>query len=135
MKTKIFVNLPVKDLRKSIAFYEALGYKVNPQFTDDTAACIVISDEIYVMLLTHAKFREFTPLEIVDATKQTQVLIALDAPSKEKVNEAIGIALDNGGTEPRPTQDYGFMYSRALADPDGHIWEMFWMEPSAVLAN
>lgn len=135
MKTKIFVNLPVKDLRKSIAFYEALGYKVNPQFTDDTAACIVISDEIYVMLLTHAKFREFTPLDIVDATKQTQVLIALDAPSKEKVNEAIDIALANGGSEPRPTQDYGFMYSRALADPDGHIWEMFWMEPSAVLAN
>ncbi len=125
----------MKDLRKSIAFYEALGYKVNPQFTDDTAACMVISDEIYVMLLTHAKFREFTPLDIVDATKQTQVLIALDAPSKEKVNEALDIALGNGGTEPRATQDYGFMYSRALADPDGHIWEMFWMEPSAVLAN
>ena len=135
MKTKIFVNLPVTDLRKSIAFYESLGYKMNPQFTDDTASCIVISEEIYVMLLTHPKFSEFTSLPIGDAKKQTAVIIALDAENKSAVNDMIDRAVRNGGSEPRAAQDYGFMYSRAFADPDGHMWEMFWMEPSAIPAN
>ena len=135
MKTKIFVNLPVTDLRKSIAFYESLGYKMNPQFTDDTASCIVISEEIYVMLLTHPKFSEFTSLPIGDAKKQTAVIIALDAENKAAVNDMIDRAVRNGGSEPRAAQDYGFMYSRAFADPDGHMWEMFWMEPSAIPAN
>jgi predicted lactoylglutathione lyase len=135
MKTKIFVNLPVADLKRSIAFYEGLGYTKNPNFSDDTAACMVISEEIYVMILTHAKFSEFISLPIGDAKKQTSVLIALDAESKDDVNAMIERALQHGGTESRSPQDYGFMYSRAFADPDGHIWEMFWMEPSAIPAN
>jgi predicted lactoylglutathione lyase len=135
MKTKIFVNLPVADLNKSIAFYEGMGYQKNPDFSDETAACIVISEEIYVMVLTHPKFKEFTPLPIGDAKKQTQGIFALSVDSKDEVNDMIGRATSNGGSEPRPPQDYGFMYSRAFADPDGHIWEMFWMEPSAIPAN
>jgi predicted lactoylglutathione lyase len=134
MKTQIFVNLPVADLNKSIAFYEGLGYTKNPNFSDDTAACIVISEEIYVMILTHAKFKEFTPLPIGDAKAQTQVLLAMNAGSKDDVNATIERAKANGGSEPRGVQDLGFMYSRAFADPDGHIWEMFWMEPSAIPA-
>jgi predicted lactoylglutathione lyase len=135
MKTKIFVNLPVADLNKSIAFYEGMGYQKNPDFSDETAACIVISEEIYVMVLTHAKFKEFTPLPIGDANKQTQVILAMSASSKTEVNDMLNRATTHGGSEPRAPQDLGFMYSRAFADPDGHIWEAFWMEPSAIPAN
>ncbi|MCB0535447.1 MAG: VOC family protein [Saprospiraceae bacterium] len=133
MSTKIFVNLPVKDLNTSIGFFEKLGFSINPQFTDETAACVVISDDIYTMLLTHPKFKEFTPKDISDATKTSEVLTALSAESKEKVDTMVDTALKAGGTEVRPAEDHGFMYGRAFNDPDGHIWEIIWMDPNAVM--
>jgi predicted lactoylglutathione lyase len=132
MSTKIFVNLPVKDLDKSKAFFAALGYAFNAQFTDETAACMVISDDIYAMLLTEAKFRDFSPRPIADAHKVTEVLLALSCDSKDKVNEMADKAVAAGGTEVRPPQDHGFMFLRTFADLDGHIWEVFWMDPATV---
>ncbi len=135
MPTKIFVNLPVKDLDKSMKFFKQLGFTFNPQFTDETAASMVISDDIYAMLLTHAKFKEFTKKEIADANKTTEVMTALALDSKEAVNEMTEKAVKAGGTEPRPPMDYGFMFGRSFEDPDGHIWEPFWMDPSHVQQN
>jgi predicted lactoylglutathione lyase len=135
MATKIFVNLPVKDLPRSMAFFAALGFTFNKQFTDDTAACMVISDDIYAMLLTHAKFREFTRKEIADATKVTEVLTCLSADSKAAVDRLADAALAAGGTEAREPMDYGVMYGRSFQDPDGHIWEVIWMDPSHVQAG
>lgn len=132
MSTKIFVNLPVKDLNRSMEFFKKLGYSFNPQFTDETAACMVISEDIFAMLLTEAKFKEFTPKEIADATKTTEVLTCLSAESKEKVNEIVDKALKAGGTETRQSQDYGFMFGRSFNDLDGHIWEIMWMDMSAL---
>ncbi|MFL5108170.1 MAG: VOC family protein [Xanthobacteraceae bacterium] len=130
MTTKIFVNLPVKDLKGSMAFFEKLGFRINPQFTDDTAACVVISEDIYAMLLTHAKFKEFTKKQIVDATKFTEGLTALSTDSKAKVDELVQAAIKAGGTEARDPMDFGFMYGRSFNDLDGHIWEVVWMDPS-----
>lgn len=130
MEKQIFINLPVKDLEKSKAFYEQLGFTINPQFTDETAACVVISDTIYVMLLTHPKFSQFTSKEIADSHKTTEVLNALNAESKEKVNELVDKALKAGGTEARDPLDYGFMFTRGFNDLDGHIWEILWMDMS-----
>lgn len=132
MTINIFVNLAVKDLARSIAFFKALGFTFNPQFTDETAACMVISDTIYAMLLTHDKFKEFTKKEIVDATKATEVLTCLSFDSKDRVNELAGAALKAGGTEAREPMDYGFMYGRSFEDLDGHIWEVIWMDPSHI---
>jgi uncharacterized protein len=132
MATKIFVNLPVKDLPKSMSFFKALGFSFNPQFTDDTAACMVISEGIYAMLLTHKKFAEFTNKEIADATKTTEVLTCLSRDSRAEVDTLVGAALAAGGTEPREPTDHGFMYGRSFEDPDGHIWEIVWMDPSAI---
>jgi len=132
MSKSIFINLPVQDLKKSISFYQSLGWKVNPQFTDETAACIVITSDIYVMLLTQAKFKAFTPRIISDAFNSTEVINALSAESKVEVNSLMETVLANGGTEIRDPQDYGFMYGRAFGDPDGHIWELFWMDPTAI---
>ena len=123
MATKIFVNLPVKDLNKSKKFFTKIGFTINPQFTDETAACVVIAEDIYAMILTHTKFKEFTPKEIADATKTSEVLTALSFESKEKVNELVDAALKAGATVAKEAQDYGFMYSRSFSDPDGHIWE------------
>ena len=128
MATKIFVNLPVEDLDKSKKFYTKIGFAINPQFTNETAACIVIAEDIYVMILTHAMFEKFTPKEIADTTKTTQVINALSFDSREKVDEVFDNALKSGGTEVRPTSDLGFMYSRSFTDPDGHIWEPFYMD-------
>jgi uncharacterized protein len=128
----IFVNLPVKDLDRSAAFFTTLGFSFNAQFTDATGACMVISDTIYVMLLTHTKFAAFTPRRIADATKETERLIALNRESRADVDALIEKALSAGGGEPRAAQDHGFMYGRAFEDPDGHIWEVFWMDPSFV---
>ncbi|MEJ2121488.1 MAG: VOC family protein [Alphaproteobacteria bacterium] len=135
MPKQIFVNLPIRDLEKSMAFYEALGFTVNPQFTDDTAACIVISDTIYAMLLTHDKFKQFTTKDIADATKTTEVLTALSVESKDAVNEMVDAAVRAGGTEPRDPIDYGFMFQRAFDDLDGHTWEIVWMDPSQVIGD
>jgi hypothetical protein len=132
MATMIFVNLPVKDLERSMAFFAGLGYAFNAQFTDDTAACMVISDQIHAMLLTEAKFRDFTRKEIADATKTTEVLICLSAESRQGVDALVDKALALGGTEARDPMDYGFMYARSFNDPDGHIWEIAYMDPSAI---
>ena len=132
MTTKIFVNLPVEDLEKSKAFFAKLGYRFNPQFTDETAACMVITDDIYTMLLTKAKFKEFTRKAIADATQTTEVLTCLSVDSKAKVDEMLDAALEAGATEARDPMDYGFMYGRSFNDLDGHIWEIIWMDPQAL---
>ena len=132
MATKIFVNLPVTNLNNSIAFFKNIGFSLNPQFTDETAACMVISEDIYVMLLTHAKFRQFTRKEIADSIKSTEMILALSADSKEKVNDTVNKAIEAGGTEPISPNDYGFMYQRSFQDLDGHLWEVFWMDPAAM---
>jgi hypothetical protein len=132
MSRMIFVNLPVTDLTRSRAFLEALGAVNEPRFTDETAACMTLSDTIHVMLLTHDKFRQFTPLPIADAHKGSQVLLCLSADSRESVDTAVERAVANGGTaDPAPKQDYGVMYGRSVSDPDGHIWEIMWMDPAA----
>ncbi len=132
MSKSIFVNLPVKDLQKSMAFFATLGWSHNPQFTDETAASIVISDTIYVMLLTHDKYRQFTDKPIADAQKTSQVLIALAAETPEEVNRIADAALEAGASEPKPPQDYGFMKLRTFEDLDGHHWEVLWMDPAHV---
>ena len=132
MTTKIFVNLPVKDLPRSITFFEKLGFRVNRQFTDDTVACMVISDDIYAMLLTHAKFKEFTHKDIVDANRATEVLTCLSQDSRRQVDEMVDAALAAGGSQAREPMDFGFMYGRSFNDPDGHIWEVIWMDPQHV---
>ena len=135
MATKIFVNLPVKDLGKSKEFFTKIGFTINSQFTDETAACVVITEDIYAMILTHKKFKEFTPKEIADTTKTSEVLTCLSFDSKEKVNEVMYHALQAGGTEARDPMDYGFMFSRSFNDPDGHIWEIIWMDPATINKN
>ncbi|HEY7532428.1 MAG TPA: VOC family protein [Nitrospiraceae bacterium] len=132
MINKIFVNLPVKDLDKSMAFFKAIGFSFNPQFTDKTAACMVMSEDIYAMLLTHDKVKQFTGKEIADAHQTTEVLTALAVESKAKVHELADKAIRAGSKEPRKPQDYGFMFARSFEDPDGHIWEVFWMDPAHV---
>ena len=132
MTTKIFVNLPVKDLTQSIEFFTTLGFKVNPQFTDETAACLRVGEDIFVMLLTQDKFKAFTPKEICDATKSTEVLVCLSAESRDKVNEMVHTAVAAGGTTYNEPQDHDFMYGHGFQDLDGHIWEIIYMEPSAI---
>jgi predicted lactoylglutathione lyase len=132
MSKLIFINLPVRDLPRSIAFYEALGARKNEQFTDDTAACMVFSEIIHVMLLTHDKFRQFTPKTIADARETTEVLICMSADSRDAVDEMTARAGAAGGViDPGPKQDYGFMYGRSFEDLDGHIWEVMWMDVEA----
>jgi uncharacterized protein len=132
MSTKIFVNLPVKDLQKSMTFYSALGYTFNAQFTDHTAACMIISEDIYTMLLTEAKFKEFTPKPICDATKSTEVLVCLSCENRDAVNELVRKAVAAGGTTHADPKDYGFMYQHGYQDLDGHIWELVYMDPAAL---
>ncbi|MEG4458746.1 VOC family protein [Microcoleus sp. N9_A1] len=132
MATKIFVNLPVKNLDRSVEFFTKLGFSFNAQFTDETATCMVVSEDIFVMLLTEAKFKEFTPNPICDATKSTEVLVCLSSESREEVDKMIRNAVAAGGTTYNEPQDYGFMYSNGFQDLDGHIWETMFMEPSAV---
>jgi predicted lactoylglutathione lyase len=131
MSTKIFVNLPVRDLNKSMAFFKALGWTFNPQFTDETAACLVISDDIYAMLLTHKKFAGFTSKKIADgATVET--LIAIGVDRKADVSRIADAAIQAGGKEAKPPQDYGFMQVRSFLDLDGHHWEILYMDPAHV---
>jgi predicted lactoylglutathione lyase len=129
---KIFVNLPVNDLKLSMAFFSKLGFTFNQQFTDATAACMVISEDIYAMLLTQNKFKAFTPKQICDATKATEVLVCLSAASREEVDQLVRKAVDAGGTTYKEPQDYGFMYGHGFQDLDGHIWELAYMDPSAI---
>ncbi len=132
MAHKVFMNLPVKDLKRSMAFYESLGWKHNPQFTDNTAASIVVSEDIYVMLLTHEKFSQFTRKQIADSSKTAQMLICLSTDSKDDVHRIVDAAVKSGATEPRPLTDYGFMMFRTFEDPDGHTWEVLFMDPSHI---
>lgn len=130
--SKIFINLPVTDLQRSMAFYEKLGFANNPQFTDKNAACMVISEHNYVMLLTHEFFKTFAVKPLADATKSTGVLIAISRESKADVDKMVEAAKAAGGREPRPVQDMGFMYGRAFEDPDGHTWEPNWIDPATL---
>jgi predicted lactoylglutathione lyase len=128
----IFVNLPVKDLEKSMAFYTALGFTNNPHFTDDTAACMVIDEGMHVMLLTHDKWRQFTQRPIPPSSA-SEVMVAVSCDSKAAVDAMNDAAAAHGGTSDiNPKQDLGFMYNRSLADPDGHVWEAAWMDPAAI---
>ena len=130
MDTMVFINLPVTDLERSKSFCEALGYSINPAFSDDIAACVVVSDTIYVMILTTAKFAEFTDKTIADADT-IEVINSLSAPSKEDVHRVVDAAVAAGGAEDRPEMDLGFMYQRSFTDPDGHRWEYVWMDEQA----
>jgi predicted lactoylglutathione lyase len=132
MTRKIFVNLPVKDLKGSIQFFSQLGFTFNPQFTDETATCMIVSDDIYVMLLTEAKFQTFTPKTICDATRCTEVLICLSCESRSEVDDLVRNAQSAGGSTYAESKDYGFMYQHGFQDPDGHIWELVYMAPQTI---
>jgi uncharacterized protein len=133
MATKIFVNLAVKDLQRSMEFFRQLGYTFNKQFTDEKAASLVISEDIYAMLITEPFFKTFTPNhEIADTAKAKEVLICLSADSRDAVNDYLEKVLAAGGREFGAAQDHGFMYFRSFEDLDGHVWEIMWMDPAAV---
>lgn len=132
MSQMIFVNLPVTDLAKSKAFYEAIGATNEPKFSDETAAMMRFSEAVNVMLLTHGKWRQFTSKTIPDAKSNAQVLLALSRDSREAVDAIAADAKKAGAViDPTPQQDYGFMYGRSFEDPDGHIWEVMWMDAAA----
>lgn len=132
MARMIFVNLPVSDLARSTAFYEAVGAHKNPKFSDDTAAMLSFSDQIHAMLLTHARYGDFTSKRIADAHETSQVLICISADSRDEVDATVERARAAGAPlDPTPVQDFGLMYGRSFEDPDGHIWEVMWMDPAA----
>ncbi|GAA1353882.1 VOC family protein [Streptomyces beijiangensis] len=132
MTQMIFVNLPVKDLEVSKAFFTKLGYSVNAQFTDENASSIVISDTIFVMLLKESFFQTFTKRTIADTATTVESLTCLSAESRDAVDELVDTALASGGSPAQETMDHGFMYGRSFLDPDGHHWEVVWMDPSAI---
>lgn len=132
MKTKIFVNLPVKDLNKTIEFFTKLGFKFNPQFTDENATCMIVGDDIFVMLLVEKFFKTFTKKEISDTSKNTEVIVALSVEGRENVDKMINKAIEYGGKESREPQDHGWMYGRSFEDIDGHLWEIIYMDESAL---
>lgn len=132
MPQMIFVNLPVNDLERSKRFYEALGFSINPQFTDDAAACVVISEAIYLMILTRARFAGFSPMPVAQTHETTAALIALSREDREGVDRITEAAIAAGGREPKPATDLGFMYTRTFLDPDGNVFEPMWMDPAAV---
>ncbi|MFI8810410.1 MULTISPECIES: VOC family protein [unclassified Streptomyces] len=135
MPQMIFVNLPVKDLETSKNFFGKLGYDINPQFTDETAACLVISDTIFFMLITESRFKEFTKKDIADSAKSTEVILCLSAESRAKVDEVADAALAAGGFPANDPMDEGYMYGRSFQDPDHHLWEVMWMDPEAVVGE
>jgi predicted lactoylglutathione lyase len=128
MSAQIFVNLPVRDLDRSMSFFERLGFTFNPQFTDENAACMVIDENIFVMLLVERFFKNFTRKPLSDARKSTEVLVAFSVEGREAVDRVVEIAVGAGGAEARDPQDHGWMYGRSFEDLDGHIWEVLWME-------
>lgn len=132
MATKVFINLPVKDLDKSMTFFTGLGFTFNPQFTDEKAACMVISDSIFAMLLTEPFFQTFTAKKISDAKTSTEVLIALDAASRDEVKDTVAKAVKLGGSLYAEAQDHGWMYQHSFADLDGHQWEILYMDESQI---
>jgi len=135
MTTKIFVNLPVKDLNRAVEFFTKLGFKFNPQFTDKNATCMIISEDIFVMLLVEEFFKTFTKKEICNTSKNIEAIIAVSAESRENVDEMINKAIEAGGIEPRKPQDHGWMYDRAFEDIDGHLWEITYMNKSSLKSN
>jgi predicted lactoylglutathione lyase len=132
VKTKIFVNLPVKDLNKTLEFFTKLGFKFNPQFTDENATCMIVGDDIFVMLLFEKFFKTFTKKQISDTSKNTEVIVALSVEGREKVDQMINKAIEAGGRESREPQDHGWMYGRSFEDIDGHLWEIIYMDESAL---
>jgi len=127
MTTNIFINLPVKDLQKSIKFFAHLGYSFNQHYTDDSATCMIVSENIYVMLLTEARFKDFTPKAISDAHQSTEVLVCLQLESREAVSKLVSKAIEAGGRAYKDPQDHGFMYGHGFEDLDGHLWELVHM--------
>ena len=130
MKTQIYVNLPVKDLKRSTAFFENLGFHVEPEFSNDQASCVVLGENLFAMLLVESFFKTFTNKPICDATKSTEVLVCLSCESRARVDELMKLAIDAGGRAPRKPQDQGFMYGHGFEDLDGHIWELVYMQPA-----
>jgi predicted lactoylglutathione lyase len=131
MARKIFVNLPIQDMERSQAFFRQLGFSFNPQFTNEQGACMVISEDIFTMLLVQPFFQTFTKKPVADAKKTTEVLVCLSCDSREEVDTLVRKALAAGGTAPNAPQDHGFMYSHGFEDLDGHVWELVWMDPAA----
>ena len=135
MARKIFVNLPIKDMKRSQAFFSALGFSFNPQFTNEQGACMVITEDIYAMLLVEPFFQTFTKKAIADASKSTEVLVCLSCESRAEVDELVKKALAAGGKAPNAPQDHGFMYGHGFEDLDGHIWELAYMDMTAAPAT
>ncbi len=138
MATQIFINLPVKDLDASVNFFTWLGYRFNPQFTNEQGTCMIISEQIFVMLLVEPFFKTFIKKEIADSRRSTEVILCISAESRNAVDELIGKVVEAGGTLPNPAQDQGFMYSHGFEDLDGHLWEVMYMAeqaPSEAQAN
>ena len=132
---QIFVNLPVKDLGKTIEFFKKLGFEFNPQFTDENATCMVVNENIFVMLLVEKFFKTFTQKEICVTTKNTEVIIALSTESREKVDQMLENVIKAGGKESRKPQDHGWMYGRSFEDLNGHLWEIIYMDEKALKEN
>ena len=132
MHDQLFVNLPIKDLPRSVKFFESLGYTFNPQFTDENATCMILGENLFAMLLVEPYFRTFIEKDVSDAHRATEVLLAVPVGSREAVDALVGKALAAGAKEPRPARDLGFMYQRSYDDLDGHTWEVVWMDPAAV---
>jgi predicted lactoylglutathione lyase len=131
MATQIFVNLPVKDLERSVAFFTRLGYTFDPQFTDENATCMIVGENIFVMLLVESFFKTFTKKELCDATKSTEVIVCVSADSRAKIDQLVAKAVAAGATTPTASKDYGFMYQHGYQDLDGHLWELVYMEPGS----
>lgn len=132
MSRMLFVNLPVKDLKRSVEFFSQLGFTFNPQFTDENATAMIVGDDAIVMLLVEPYFKTFVKTEIADATTQTEVIVGFSAASRDEVNELVDTALAIGGQPSNEPADHGFMYQRSFLDPDGHRWEVIWMDMSAM---
>ncbi|HEY0887932.1 MAG TPA: VOC family protein [Ramlibacter sp.] len=135
MNRQIYVNLPIHDMERSKAFFAALGFSFNPQFTNEQGACMVIADNIFAMLLVESFFRTFTNKPVADAGKSTEVLVCLSCGSREEVDGLVRKAVAAGGTAPMPPQDHGFMYGHGFTDLDGHMWELVYMDPAAAGAQ
>jgi predicted lactoylglutathione lyase len=132
MTKQIFVNLPVKDLKKSMSFFAQLGFEFNPQFTNDQAACLILGENIYAMLLVENLFKTFTHKDVCDTRKNTEALLCISAESRAQIEELVAAAVQAGGSAPRPPQDHGFMYGHGFEDLDGHTWELMYMNPEAI---
>lgn len=132
MSRMIFVNLPVRDLKQTVGFWSGLGFTFNPQFTDENTTCMVISDHACVMLLTDELFSTFTTRQVADATEHTEAILALSAESREEVDRLVDTAVTTGGSAANETQDEGYLYGRSFHDPDGHLWEVLYMDPAAL---